>query len=258
MNELTLVASEIFEDVPYNIYSQGGSPCMTSEQLGECLGYSHPRESINKLVSRNDYLRGPEFSAEVKMTSPRGDTQITRVFTEDGIYEVTMLAKTDRAKEFRATIRRVLKSLRKGETKLVSMTEYQKRTIAARERSMQIQEDANRIKKAQFWERLAKKYSGTTYEQILDAHATLEIAGQYVIQPPTTPEKTYSAEEIGDMVGVSGNKVGRIANANNLKVEQYGVWALDKSPYSNKEVNSFRYYASVVPVIQRILGEEAV
>ena len=38
-------------------------------------------------------FRGKEFSAEVKMTSPRGDTQKTRVFTEDGIYEITMLAK---------------------------------------------------------------------------------------------------------------------------------------------------------------------
>jgi prophage antirepressor-like protein len=40
-----------------------------------------------------------EFSAEVKMTSPSG-IQNTRAFTEDGIYEVTMLAKTEKAKSF--------------------------------------------------------------------------------------------------------------------------------------------------------------
>ena len=258
MNELKLVASETFGDIPYNIYSKDGSPCMTSEQLGQCLGYSHPRESINKLVSRNDYLREPEFSAEVKMTSPRGDTQMARVFTEDGIYEVTMLAKTDRAKEFRATIRKVLKSLRKGDAKLVSMTEYQRRIVAARERSMEIQEEGNRIKRAQMWERLAKKYSGTTYEQVLDAHATFELAGEYVIALPATGEKTFSAEEIGKRAGCSGNKVGRIANAHGLKTEQYGVWVLDKSPYSNKEVNSFRYYESVVPEIRRFLDADGV
>ena len=107
MNGLELVASEIFEDVPYNIYSQGGSPCMTFEQLGKCLGYSD-RRAINKLVQRNEYIKAPEFSGVVKLTTPSGGTQDTRVFTEDGIYEVTMLAKTDRAKEFRAAIRKVV------------------------------------------------------------------------------------------------------------------------------------------------------
>ncbi|QJX64882.1 hypothetical protein HLK66_16405 [Niallia circulans] len=38
---------------------------------------------------------------------------MTRIFTEDGIYEVTMLSKTEKAKEFRQWVRQILKELRK-------------------------------------------------------------------------------------------------------------------------------------------------
>ena len=44
-------------------------------------------------------------------------TQNTRIFTEDGIYEVTMLSKTETGKKFRRVVRNIIKSLRKGENK---------------------------------------------------------------------------------------------------------------------------------------------
>lgn len=91
---------------------------MTSEQLGMVLGYSFPRKAINKIVLRNEYLLNEEFSAGTKMVSPSG-TQDTRIFTEDGIYEVTFLAKTERAKEFRSWVRQLLKGIRKGEIELL-------------------------------------------------------------------------------------------------------------------------------------------
>ncbi len=112
MKDLKLVKSVIFEGVSCDIYSDGEVTCMTSKQLGEALGYSTPRESVNKIVQRNPYLNDIEFSAEVILTSPSG-LQNTRIFNEDGIYEVSMLAKTERANEFRGFIRKVLKSVRK-------------------------------------------------------------------------------------------------------------------------------------------------
>lgn len=43
----------------------------------------------------------------------------TRVFTEDGIYEVAFLAETIKAKEFRFWVRQILKGLCKGELELI-------------------------------------------------------------------------------------------------------------------------------------------
>lgn len=54
-------------------------------------------------------------------------------------------------------------------------------------------------------------------------------------------EKTYSATEVGNAYGISANKVDKIANAHGLKTEEYGVFVMDKSRYSSKEVPSFRY-----------------
>lgn len=42
-------------------------------------------------------------------------------------------------------------------------------------------------------------------------------------------------------VKVTAAMLGKLANQNDLKTEEYGVMAMDKSPYSNKEMPSFRY-----------------
>ena len=119
MNNLVLFKSENFQGIECDFWSNGNNEVfMTSEQLGMVLGYSFPREGINKIVLRNEYLKKDEFSAEVRMGSPSG-MQTTRVFTEDGIYEVAFLAKTEKAKEFRSWVRRILKGLRTGELELL-------------------------------------------------------------------------------------------------------------------------------------------
>ncbi len=70
-------------------------------------------------------------------------------------------------------------------------------------------------------------------------------------------EKTYSAEEIGKMLGITANKVGRIANTYELKTAEYGVFKLDKSRYSNKEVENFYYNQRGVEKIQQIYQKMA-
>lgn len=245
---MQLIKSAKFGDIQADIYKKGEEPYMTAEQLGACLGYSHPRENINKIVQRNDYVRGKEFSCEVKMTSESGAKK-TRLFTEDGIYEITMLAKTAKAKEFRAWVRKLLKSLRRGDAKLVSMSEYQKML-------MQTRAENAKIRKAQILTKLADQYDGT-YKQVLNSYATKELTGEHLLPLPKLPDKTYSATDIGEMLGVSAHKVGIIANRHNLKTEEYGAWFNDKAKGHNKEVQSFRYYASVIPVLREILKKTA-
>ena len=89
---------------------------------------------------------------------------------------------------------------------------------------------------------LADRYKGT-YHDVLMAHATKELAGEFLLPLPETEEPTYSAAEIGKMIGgISANKIGRIAKEHNLKTEEYGKWYHDKSKYSSKEVDTFKYY----------------
>lgn len=114
MTELKLIKSENFGTTQADIYSNGNEMFMTANQLGECLEYSNPAVAISKLLSKNKYLKNSEFSVVTKLVSTDGKQYNTRIFNEDGIYEITMLSKTSKAMEFRQWIRKVLKSIRQN------------------------------------------------------------------------------------------------------------------------------------------------
>ena len=58
MNNLVLFKSEVFQEIECDFWSNDSKDVfMTSEQLGMVLGYSFPREGINKIVLRNEYLK---------------------------------------------------------------------------------------------------------------------------------------------------------------------------------------------------------
>ena len=93
------------------------------------------------------------------------------------------------------------------------------------------------------------------YVQVLQSKATEIVTGETLLPLPVVERKTYSATEIGKELGISANKVGIIANKYNLKTEEYGKLFHDKSKYSSKEVESFRYYDNIIPVLTEILSK---
>jgi len=109
---LALAKSEQFGEVVADIYRDGSEVYMTITQLAECLGYASTA-GIGNIIGRNPYLDSPEFSVTHSLCATDGKSYATRLFTEDGIYEITMLSKQPKAQEFRAWIRGVIKSIRK-------------------------------------------------------------------------------------------------------------------------------------------------
>ena len=138
------------------------------------------------------------------------------------------------------------KKARGGDAK--PMTDYQQMMAETRRRNAQIQE-------ARIYTELAKRYKGTTYEQVLNAHATKSLSGEYLLPLPEAGERLMSAGEVGAKLGISSNLVGKLTNKHGLKTDQYGKWMHDKSPYSNKEVPSFRYKECVVDKLREILAD---
>lgn len=78
-------------------------------------------------------------------------------------------------------------------------------------------------------------------KQVAYAYTINPIVGAEIIPIPTLEEKYYTATEISRALQESANKIGRMAKDNNLKTSEYGKFFMDKSQYSCKQVESFRY-----------------
>lgn len=115
---LQLIKQDKFDDILVDVYRNDNDDVfMTISQLSDALGYSS-KGSLESLISRNPYVKSVEFSGTCKMQATDGKVYDTRVFTEDGIYEITMLSKQPKAMEFRRFVRGLLKGLRKGELQI--------------------------------------------------------------------------------------------------------------------------------------------
>lgn len=141
--KLELLKQENFNEVLLDFYrDEDNEIFMTVSQLAQALGYSS-KGSLESLVSRNPRVKESEFSVVTKMQATDGKSYRTRVFTEYGIYEVAMLSKRPEADKFRGFVRRLLKSLRKGEIELVQTT---KSTINPMEQARLWAQDFERSK----------------------------------------------------------------------------------------------------------------
>ena len=219
-------------------------PWFVGKDVAEALGYSNPQKAIRDHVDEEDKGVNELFTPGGKQKLP--------VINESGLYSLILSSKLPGAKEFKRWVTsEVIPSIRKtGGYTLKPMTAYQQMMADTRQRNA-------RIQSARILTQLAKQYKGSTYEQVLNAHATKELTGDFLLPLPELREKTYSATEIGKLLGISANKVGLLANRYDLKTEQYGKWFVDKSRHSNKEVSCFRYFERVIPVLQDLLEQGA-
>ncbi len=259
MNDLQLIKSDKFGETECDIYSDGKEMFMTIDQIAYCLEYSNGRKGIENVIARNEYLRSEEFSVTLKLRATDGKQYNTRVFTEDGIYEITMLAKTEKAKQFRAWVRKLLKGIRSGNVTVIGtdrLDEIKIRASADRAAAMRMNAENRRLKlllehphlkdlspiAQQTWElKAVEAVTGKDMGDYLPECGELMQAGQLA---------ALWTKEFG--VKVTSAMLGKLANQNGLKTEEYGVTAMDKSPYSSKEVPSFRYNAKGVNMLKAL------
>lgn len=253
---LSLAVKEMFEGNEVEVYQlEDGSPVMIVDDLAKALGYAD-RRGVENIIKRNDYLESNEFSTTHKMTVVEGGRNVTRerrIFNEDGIYEITMLSKKPKAREFRAFVRNLLKKLRKGEYQIVQpQSEREKLQIEKMKAEARLMNARTRQAKLILDMQKNKTLSPVAVE-LLQINALEVITDNQTDYRPQV-EKTYTATEIASELGVTANKVGRIANAYGLKTEEYGIEVLDKSRHSNKQVPSFRYNEKGKQTIKEIIG----
>ena len=243
MKALTVFENDKFGSVR-SMVDENGEPWLVGKDVALALGYKNPQEAIRNHVDAED-------KGVSEILTP-GGMQKLPIINESGLYSLILSSKLDGAKEFKHWVTsEVLPSIRKtgSYTAPREYTETEKLEIAARDRE-------SRLASANFLKELAGNYEGR-YHDILLAHATKELTGEFLLPLPKAERRTYSATEIGNQLGVSAHKVGTIANQHNLKTSEYGEWVVDKARHASKEVQSFRYYDNIVPILRAIIGGDS-
>jgi hypothetical protein len=97
----------VLEDVEFDVVDIHSVPWLRGPQIGDALGYEKGRISIHKVFESN----ADEFTAEMTQLvdlGTAGGRQQVRIFSPRGCYLLGMLARTERAKAFRAWVLDVL------------------------------------------------------------------------------------------------------------------------------------------------------
>ena len=224
----------------FRVYGTFENPLFLAKNVAEWIEYDI--SSVNKMLAKVD-----DDEKTVRKIIPSGSNYQTEAWflTEDGLYEVLMQSTKPIAKQFKSEVKKILHELRiKGEVKINRKVDSGLEYIA-------------HVEAAKLLHELADEYAGASknYKQVLDAYATKELSGEFLLPLPET-KKTYSAAEVGEKLGISANKVGKISNKYGLKTEKLGKFVNDKSKYSDKEVETWRYYDEAIPLIAEHKNED--
>lgn len=242
MNNLTVFQNEQFGKVRVIIHNK--EPWLVAKDIAEALGYIKPENAIATHVDKED-----KTTTLIQGTGSNYKSKTT-IINESGMYALIFGSKLEKAKEFKHWVTsEVLPTIRKtGSYKT-------KQSDKLREQNTQIREQNAKIRTAQLLYKIADK-TETKYKQVLHARITHLLTGEYLLPLPEVDERTLSAAEIGNRLGVSANKIGRLANAHGLKTGTYGKWFYDKAKTADKQVETFRYFEKSVEVFQSFLNAE--
>lgn len=231
----------------------GGEPWFVGKDVATALGYSNTKDALAAHVESEDKSIIQRSQFPTLEIPNRGMT----IINESGLYSLILGSKLDGAKRFKRWVTsEVLPAIRKTGAYAVDSkaAEIKMRELRVKEMNAQarlLNAETRRLKILQAERGLSQVAIDTAAVK-----AAEEITGQDLGDYLPKTGKTYSASEVGNALGISANKVGKIANAYGLKTEEYGVFVMDKSRYSSKEVTSFRYNEKGKAKIREILKEQ--
>ncbi|WP_236878267.1 Bro-N domain-containing protein, partial [Clostridioides difficile] len=240
-NNLQVFKNSDFGEI--RVIELNGEPWFVGKDVAETLGYKDTSDALKRHVDDEDKGVG-------EIPTPGGN-QNMKIINESGLYSLILSSKLSTAKKFKHWVTRdVLPSIRKTGTYSTKSKDI-KDESEIKYMNAQARLKNARAREAKIYLELADKVDIKEYKQIMYSKTTELISGEALIPLPKMDKKTYSATEIGKMLGISANKVGGLANAYNLKTEEYGIKVWDKAKHSNKQVPNFRYYENVIPILEK-------
>ena len=220
---------------------------ISSLQIAEHFGkrHTHVLEAIENIKAENSAVT----SMFIESTYKAGTGKNYKYYecTRDGFTLLAMGFTGKKALDWKIkyieAFNKMEKHIKSGKTKAIDVYKQKRLEIMAMNAKARTMKEENKRLDALI---KSGKAVGLSAYEMLDL----------IKERPQKHEKTYSASEVGVMLGVSANKIGRLATANDLKTEEYGDWFKETINDGSKEVPSFRYNEKGVEKLRELLNPE--
>ena len=236
-----------FNNKEVRIFEKDGQPWFVAREVCDIL----------ELDNITNALRGLDDDEKITFTNSKGNPRAGIPHTlilinEAGLYSLTIRSNKPEAKMFRRWVfHEILPSIRK--TGGYQVPSQQGAALKRAEAML----NNSRVRVAKLAKEIVKgawDFLSPEARQCFTSHLLETATGKAGLIPLPHIEKSYSATEIGQTLGVSANAIGRVATAHNLKTSEYGHTVLDKARGHDKQVPSFRYNEAGKKAIERLIA----
>ncbi len=242
---------QVFENKTFGkvrVIERNNAPWFVGKDVAEALGYSNTRDALAQHVKEHH-----KNTVVIRDGITRGNPNQV-IIDEAGLYSLVLRSKLPAAEDFQEwVVAEVIPSIRQTGKYIAP----KQQTVIQQQRVEAMLLNA-KSRQSKLWLTIAEKTDISEYKHICQQKAAEVLSGVPLLPMEDAKEITYSATDIGKMLGISANKIGKIANQYNLKTPQYGKLFYSKSEYSCKEVETFRYYECAIPKFREILKGGAV
>ncbi len=221
-----------------------GEPWFCLADVCQVLGLAEP----HRVATRID----EDERTQMTVTDSIGRKQKTWFINESGLYTVILRSDKPEANPFRKWVTsEVLPAIRKtGQYNGTKNLPTDKAALA------EAKLNNSRARIASAWMKIARENPVPEYKAICAHYASAALDGRIVLPLPEAADHTYSATEVGELLGgLSAKKVGMLANEHHLKTPEYGMEVWDKARHSAKQVPSWRYNEKAVEKLREIVRE---
>ena len=237
-------------------FNDNGEIWFVAKDIAQALDYSE--SSINQV--NNLFANVPAIWADHKPIIVRSENGVVQkrdmlCLTENGVYFFLGRSDKEKALPYQMWIAGdVVPSIRKTGAYSVSPSrediELKRQELKIRNRELDAKNRELDMQGAQIIQNMLDNppFPITPETRTVFAHEVYRLTSGHecLTMLPECTDKWYTATEIGSVLGISAQKVGRIANKYGIKPpegqsNQYGRWIMSKSKYSAREVPSFIY-----------------
>lgn len=246
-NELQIFKDERFGEI--RTLEENGEVLFCGSDIAKALGY---KDTVNAL-KQHCKEDGVVFR---HITDSLNRKQHAKFIDEGNLYRLIVNSKLPSAEQFENWVfNEVLPSIRKHGYYATKAKEDELKA-----KRVEIMQQNARSREAALWLKIGNNVPTPEYKQICASYASKTLAGLAVLPLPVMEQQYYTAQEVGTRIGITGNVVGRIANAHGLKAPQgqankYGRWFLDKAKHCSKEVPTWKYTDDGANAIENFFKE---